>query len=126
MAATLPNMFKSGAQTAGQNTPSGANAPTLGLFSALSKNLNIKKPTGLPLIGDDNNSPSKAILRNLSSFNNGADGGNNKIEQILNMGLKKKMGMDYISEKSGLDMRKFTAEYIRYKLDKYKTRTKKT
>ncbi len=86
----------------------------------------MKKPSGLPLIGDDGNSPSKAILRNLSSFNNGADGGNNKIEQILNMGLKKKMGMDYISERSGIDMRKFTAEYIRYKLDRYKTRTKKT
>jgi len=42
------------------------------------------------------------------------------------MGLKKKMGMDYISERSGFDMRMYTPDYIMHKLDKYRTRSKKT
>jgi len=47
--------------------------------------MNIKKQSmggggagGLSLIGDENNSPSKTIIRNLGSFNNAE--GNNKIE----------------------------------------------
>ena len=99
----------------------------MGLFSALAK---AKKQSnmglGLPIVGDEN-SPSKNILRNLASL--GGEGGNgvgNKLEHILNVGLKKKMGMDYISERSGLDMRKYTTEYVHHKLDRYKTRTKKT
>lgn len=36
------------------------------------------------------------------------------------------MGIDYLSERSGIDMRKFTPDYINHKLEKYKARTKKT
>jgi hypothetical protein len=37
-----------------------------------------------------------------------AEEGSNKLELILNTALKKRMGMDYLSERSGLDMRKFS------------------
>ena len=77
---------------------------------------------GLPMVADEN-SPSKNILRNLTGEGNGMG---TKLEYILNVGLKKKMGMDYISERSGLDMRKFTPEYIHHKLEKYKSRSKKS
>jgi hypothetical protein len=119
MAATLPNMTKQA--LSGQATPaSGTGAPTLGLFSALAK---AKKQSsiGLPIVADEN-SPSKSILRNLAGEGNAP----NKLEYILNAGLKKKLGMDYISERSGIDMRKYTPEYINHKLERYKTRTKKT
>ena len=93
----------------------------MGLFSALAK---AKKQSqmGLPMVADEN-SPSKNILRNLTGEGNGMG---TKLEYILNAGLKKKMGMDYISERSGLDMRKFTPEYIHHKLEKYKSRSKKS
>ncbi len=93
----------------------------MGLFSALAKNL-MKKPSTM---GEE--SPSKTILKNLTG---GGDGGSglmgNKLELILNQGLKKKIGLDYLSERSGLDMRKYTHDYILHKLEKYKTRSKKT
>lgn len=96
----------------------------MGLFSALAK---AKKQSslGLPMVADEN-SPSKSILKNLAGLTDGNGGMGNKLEQILNVGLKKKMGMDYLSERSGLDMRKFTSDYIHHKLEKYKARTKKT
>lgn len=84
-----------------------------------------KKGSSQGIVGVDE-SPSKLILKNLT---NGGEGGGlmgNKLELILNHGLKKKMGMDYLSERSGIDMRKYTHDYILHKLDKYKTRTKKT
>ena len=97
----------------------------MGLFSALAKNL-MKKPSTLGVIGGDE-SPSKTILKNLTG--GGEAGGGlmgNKLELILNQGLKKKMGMDYLSERSGIDMRKYTHDYILHKLEKYKTKSKKT
>lgn len=81
------------------------------------------------MVGGEENSPSKSILRNLALGGAEGNGGGltgSKLEYILNVGLKKRMGMDYISERSGIDMRKFTPEYIHHKLDKYKARTKKT
>jgi hypothetical protein len=75
----------------------------------------------------DENSPSKNILKNLAAVGGEGNGGmGNKLEYIMNIGLKRRMGMDYISERSGIDMRKFTAEYIQFKLEKYKSRSKKT
>lgn len=96
----------------------------MGLFSALAK-AKKQSQTGLPMVADEN-SPSKNILRNLAAVGGEGNGVGNKLEYILNVGLKKRMGMDYISERSGLDMRKFTPEYIHHKLEKYKTRSKKT
>jgi hypothetical protein len=47
----------------------------------------------------------------------GEGNGGNKLEYMMNVGLTKRMGMDYSSERSWLDMRKFTAEYIQHKLE---------
>jgi hypothetical protein len=95
----------------------------MGLFSALAK-AKKQSTTGLPMVADEN-SPSKNILKNLAAIGGDGNGGN-KLEYMMNVGLKKRMGMDYISERSGLDMRKFTAEYIHHKLEKYKSKSKKT
>jgi hypothetical protein len=55
------------------------------------------------------------------------EGGNpNKLELILNTALKKRMGIDYLSERSGIDMRKYSNEYILMKLERYKNKNKKT
>jgi len=54
------------------------------------------------------------------------DEGGNKLELILNTALKKRMGLDYLSERSGLDMRKFTKEYVSHRLERFKNKTKKS
>jgi len=51
-----------------------------------------------------------------------AEEGTNRLELILNTALKKRMGMDYLSERSGLDMRKFTKEYISHRLERFKNK----
>jgi hypothetical protein len=55
-----------------------------------------------------------------------AEDGGNKLELILNNALKKRMGMDYLSERSGLDMRKFTQEYVSHRLERFKSKIKKS
>ena len=50
------------------------------------------------------------------------DGAPSKLELILNNALKKRMGMDYLSERSGIDMRKYSKDYLSHKLDTYKTK----
>ena len=84
--AILPGLGKlfGGAQTTAP-TPSNAasgGAPTMGLFSALAKNMG-KKPSTNAISGEE--SPSKTILKNLTG--GGGEGGGligNKLELILN------------------------------------------
>lgn len=52
-------------------------------------------------------------------------GSPNKLELVLNTVLKKRMGIDYLSERSGIDMRKYTAEYISMRLERFKNKNKK-
>ena len=79
-------------------------APTMGLFAALQKQgVGIKKSTTntdeAPVSPGKGKKPSNAL----------EDGGSsNKLELILNTALKKRMGIDYLSERSGIDMRKYT------------------
>jgi hypothetical protein len=47
------------------------------------------------------------------------------IEDLLGGALKKKMGMDYLSERSGIDMRIYTKDYINHRLERFKKKQKK-
>ena len=40
--------------------------------------------------------------------------------------FKKKLGIDYLSERSGPDVRKYTTYYLSDKLDRYKLKGKRT
>jgi hypothetical protein len=105
MAATLPKT--SGAPT------------TMGLFSALTKQgLGGAKKSSTN--ADDVGSPGKSPKK--QSMPAAEDGAPSKLELILNNALKKRMGMDYLSERSGIDMRKYSKDYLSHKLDTYKTK----
>ena len=109
MAATLPKT-------------SGAPA-TMGLFSALAKQGlggAKKSSTNADEVGSPGKSPKK------QSMPTADDGSPTKLELLLNNALKKRMGMDYLSERSGIDMRKYSKDYLSHKLDQYKTKQKKT
>jgi hypothetical protein len=109
MAATLPY-------------PSGAPA-TMGLFSTLAKQGlggAKKSSTNADEVGSPGKSPKKQSMSKVD------DGSPTKLELILNNALKKRMGMDYLSERSGIDMRKYSKDYLYHKLDLYKTKQKKT
>jgi hypothetical protein len=69
-------------------------------------------------------SPGK-MKKHTSMISETGEGGN-RLELALNIAFKKRMGMDYLSERSGHDMRKFTPTYVQHKLDKYKNKTKKS
>lgn len=80
----------------------------------------MNKQTSSNAIVED--SPGK-MKKNTSMF---SETGDNRLELVLNTALKKRMGLDYLSERSGIDMRKFEPSYVQHKLDSYKTKTKKT
>ena len=110
MAATLPKT-------------SGGASTTMGLFSALAKQgLGGAKKSSTN--ADDLGSPGKSPKK--QSMPAPEDGAPTKLELILNNALKKRMGMDYLSERSGIDMRKYSKDYLSHKLDTYKTKQKKT
>lgn len=102
--------------------PKNNGAPTMGLFAALQKQgVGIKKSTTNtdegPVSPGKGKKPSNAL----------DDGGSpNKLELILNTALKKRMGIDYLSERSGIDMRKYTSEYISMRLERFKNKHKKS
>jgi hypothetical protein len=95
----------------------------MGLFAALQKQgVGMKKST---TNADEANMPSSPGKSPKKSSMPAEDGGN-KLELILNNALKKRMGMDYLSERSGLDMRKFTQEYVSHRLERFKSKIKKS
>jgi hypothetical protein len=93
----------------------------MGLFAALQKQgINTKKAADEPP-----GSPTKSIKK--QSHNLLDEGGSpTKLELMLNTALKKRMGMDYLSERSGVDMRKYSKEYVSMRLERYKNKSKKT
>ena len=60
-------------------------------------------------------------------------GGDNRLESLLHSAFKKRLTVDYMSERSGIigvnngpDMRRYNYEVIQDKLEKYKTKGKRT
>ena len=106
MAATLPK--NTGAPT------------TMGLFSALAKQGLGGGPKKSSTNVTEADSPGK--FQKKQSLPAHEDGSPTKLELILNTAMKKRMGMDYLSERSGLDMRKYSKDFLSHKLDKYKTK----
>lgn len=100
------------------NTPVGGGG---GFLAALQKQLHTAGHVVAAGTGDDT---GKASL----SFNKSGDRG---IEGALQAALRRRMPLDFMSERSGaganmMEQRKFTPEVICDKLDKYKTKGKKT
>lgn len=53
------------------------------------------------------------------------ENGATKLELILNTAIRKRMGIDYLSERSGIDMRRYSKEYVLMKLERFKNKNKK-
>lgn len=98
--ATLPKM-------------NGGGAPTMGLFAALAKQgVGMKKSTNDGVDDLPPGSPTKSLKKHSMISEEAGGNSPNKLELVLNHALKRRMGMDYLSERSGIDMRKFTKEYV--------------
>ena len=92
-------------------------SPIMGsLFSALSKQIS-KNPT-IPLQEDFTN---KSQSKNPFGLPQNA-----KLDAFMASAFKKKLGIDYLSERAGPDVRKYTTYYLSDKLDRYKLKGKRT
>jgi len=69
---------------------------------------------------EDHPNTNKSSIKRTETFMGG-------LESMMQLSLKKRLGIDYMSERSGImDSRKFSQEVLLDKLDRYKTKGKRT